>query len=80
MRAWQGAGVLVRACLGVMSDLSQDSSLLWASAFLSGHWEGDEVASKALLALLDCGTWEAREVSSELPTALAEKTQIGLCP
>lgn len=38
------------------------------------------MASKARLALTACGTWEAREVCPELPTALAEKTQIGLCP
>lgn len=65
---------LVGPCLGLRSDLSWDSSLRWASAFLSGHWEGNEVASKALSALPVCGTWEAREGSPELPTALARKT------
>lgn len=30
-------GALIRTCLRIISNLSQDPSLLWASAFLSGH-------------------------------------------
>lgn len=58
MGAWEGIGALVRACLGLLCDLSQDPPLLWASALPSGHRDGDEAASKALLALTACVRWE----------------------
>lgn len=62
MGAWERAGALVRACLRLTCNLNQNPSLLWASAFLSGHRDGDEVASKTLLALTACGR---EEVSPE---------------
>lgn len=58
MGAWEGIGALVRACLGLMCDLSQDPPLLWALVLPSGHRDRDEVASRALLALTARVRWE----------------------